>query len=65
MIKKKKLKGRKERIEDDLIWEERKIKWRLNEIAREEEGREGRGLSIIVLRSSLREMRRQHELRNI
>lgn len=35
MEKKRKLKGRKERIEDDLTWEERKMKWKVEEIAEE------------------------------
>ena len=41
MEKKRGLKGRKERIEDDLTWRERKMMWRLWEMARKEE-REGR-----------------------
>lgn len=41
MENKKKLRGREERIDDDLTWEERKVRWRLREIARKEEG-EGR-----------------------
>lgn len=36
MVRKKMLKGRKERIMD-LTWKERKMKWKLVEIAREEE----------------------------
>lgn len=40
MEKKRKLKGRKERIEDDLTWEERKMKWKVEEIA-EKERRKG------------------------
>ncbi|KMQ83947.1 hypothetical protein RF55_18740 [Lasius niger] len=36
MEKKKRLKGRKIRIEDDLTWEERKIRWKIREIAKEE-----------------------------
>lgn len=41
MRKKKILKGRKEKIMEDLTWRERKMKWRLEEIARREreEGR--------------------------
>lgn len=39
--KKSKLRGRKERIGEDLTWRERKMKWLLEDIAREEE-REGR-----------------------
>ena len=51
MEKKKKLKGRMERIEDDLTWEERKIKWKLREIAREE-GKKGK--RVWIERNSLR-----------
>lgn len=38
---KRRLKGRKERIGEDLTWRERKMKWKIEEIAREEvkEGR--------------------------
>lgn len=39
MEKKRKLKGRQERIEDDLMWRERQIRWKINEIARREEGK--------------------------
>lgn len=35
--KKKMLRGRKERITDDLTWKERRMRWKLEEIAREEE----------------------------
>jgi len=38
MIKKRKVRERG--IEDDLIWRERKIKWKLEEIARQEKGKE-------------------------
>ncbi|XP_024890348.1 golgin subfamily A member 6-like protein 22 [Temnothorax curvispinosus] len=41
MEKKRSLVGRKERITEDLSWEERRTNWRLREIARGEE-REGR-----------------------
>ena len=41
VIEKKKPEGRKERITEDLSWEERRRNWKLREIAREEE-REGR-----------------------
>jgi len=37
--KKKKLRGRKERILEDWTWKERRMRWRLEEIAREEERR--------------------------
>lgn len=37
--KKKKLIGRKERIVENWTWKERKMRWRLEEIAREEEGK--------------------------
>jgi len=37
MGKKKILRGRRERIVEDLTWRERKIRWRLGEIARKEE----------------------------
>lgn len=39
MKRKRRLKGDKMRITDDLTWRERKIKWKLEEIARSEEGR--------------------------
>lgn len=39
--KKSMLRGRKERIGEDWTWKERKIKWKLEEIARKEE-REGK-----------------------
>lgn len=39
--KKGRLKGRRERIGEDLTWRERKMKWNIEDIAREEE-REGR-----------------------
>ena len=42
MEKKKKLRGRKERIGADLTWKERRIRWKLGEIARMEEMREVR-----------------------
>lgn len=34
---KRKLKDRKERIGEDLIWKERKMRWMLGEIARKKE----------------------------
>jgi len=37
--KKKKLRGRKKRILEDWTWKERRMRWRLEEIAREEERR--------------------------
>ncbi|XP_011871904.1 PREDICTED: golgin subfamily A member 6-like protein 2 [Vollenhovia emeryi] len=43
--KKSKLKGKKERIGEDLTWRERKMKWKLEEIAREEE-KEGKTVWI-------------------
>lgn len=39
MIKKSGLKGRKERIVDDWTWKERKMRWKLEEIARTEMGK--------------------------
>lgn len=39
MRSKGKLKGRKERIEDDLTWEERKMQWRLKGLGEEEEAK--------------------------
>jgi len=36
MEKKKELKGKKIRIDDDLTWAERRMKWRIGEIAEEE-----------------------------
>ncbi|XP_076383165.1 uncharacterized protein LOC117222807 [Megalopta genalis] len=41
MERKKILVGRKERIEDDMTWEERKIKWRIRQIV-EQERRKGK-----------------------
>lgn len=41
VMEKKMLKGREERIEEDLTWRERKMMWRLGEMVRKEEG-EGR-----------------------
>lgn len=35
--KKKKLRGRKERIDMDMTWRERKVRWKLGEIARKVE----------------------------
>lgn len=35
--KMKKLKGRMERISKDLSWKERRVRWKLGEIARKEE----------------------------
>lgn len=40
MEKKKKLRGRKERIDADLTWKERKTRWKLRKIARMEEKKE-------------------------
>lgn len=37
MKKKALLRGRKERVMDDLTWKERKMKWNLEQIAKEEE----------------------------
>lgn len=42
MEEKKKLKGRKERITEDFTWKERKMRWRLEQVAREEEKRDNR-----------------------
>lgn len=39
--KKRSLRGRRERIMEDRTWKERKMKWRIEEIARKEE-RKGR-----------------------
>lgn len=39
MKRKRELKGRKERIMEDWTWKERKMRWRLEEIARREERR--------------------------
>ena len=36
MERKKGLRGKQTRIEDDLTWEERKMKWKISEIAVEE-----------------------------
>lgn len=38
--KKSKLRGRRERIGEDLTWRERRMKWLLEEIAREEQRKE-------------------------
>lgn len=37
MRNKKNLKGRKEKIMEDWTWKERKMRWRLEEIAKNEE----------------------------
>lgn len=37
MRRKGNLKGRKEKLYDDWTWEERRIRWKLEEIARKEE----------------------------
>lgn len=42
MERKKGLRGSKVRIEDDLTWEERKIKWKIREIAEEERNKGSR-----------------------
>lgn len=42
MQNKKKLKGRKEKIIEDWTWKERKMRWRLEEIARNEERKGGK-----------------------
>lgn len=52
MRKKRELKGRKEKIMEDLTWKERKIKWRLGEIARKERG-EGKDVWISYGRMSI------------
>lgn len=39
MEKKSKLKGRKEKIMEDWTWKESKMRWKLEEIARVEEGK--------------------------
>lgn len=39
---KRKLKGRKERISEDLTWRERKIRWRMGEIVKKEASKERR-----------------------
>jgi len=36
LSKKKNLKGRRERITEDWTWKEKKMRWKLEEIAREE-----------------------------
>lgn len=40
MRKKRELKGRKEKILKDWTWRKRKMRWRLEEMAREEEKRD-------------------------
>lgn len=37
MEKKKRLRGRKERILEDLSWKERRVRWKLGEVARREQ----------------------------
>lgn len=37
MEKKRRLRGRKKRIVDDLTWKKRKMRWKLENIARMEE----------------------------
>jgi len=39
MEKKKNLRGRKERILEDLSWRERRVRWRLGEIVKMEEAK--------------------------
>lgn len=39
MEKKSKLRGKKEKIMEDWTWKERKMRWKLEEIARVEEGK--------------------------
>lgn len=41
--KKKKLEGRRERILEDLSWKERRVRWKLGEIARVEEAKKSLG----------------------
>lgn len=46
-MKKRNLKRRKERIEDDLTWKERKMKWKIEVIEKEEnKKRKGRKKSM-------------------
>lgn len=45
MEKKKKLRGRKERIMEDWMWKERKVRWKLKDVARKEE-KEGKKVWI-------------------
>lgn len=42
MRKKSRLKGRKKIIGDNLIWRERRMKWKLEEIAREKERKDNK-----------------------
>lgn len=42
MMRRRNLRGRKERIAKDLTWGERKTKWKLEKIAREEKKRGNR-----------------------
>lgn len=41
--KKKKLEDRRERILEDLSWKERRVRWKLGEIARVEEAKKSLG----------------------
>lgn len=46
-MKKRNLKRRKERIEDDLTWKEKKMKWKIEVIEKEEnKKRKGRKKSM-------------------
>ena len=45
MREKTKLRGRRERIEEDLTWKERRMQWRLQAIAKREE-RRGRWVKV-------------------
>jgi len=42
-IKKKNLRGRKERIHEDWKWKEKRMKWKLEEIARLEKRKKRKG----------------------
>lgn len=43
MKKKKKLEGRRERISEDLSWKEKRVRWKLGEIAAVEEAKKSLG----------------------
>lgn len=43
MLRKRNLRGRKERVLEDWTWKERRMRWKLEEIARKEESNGQRG----------------------
>lgn len=43
MLRKRNLRGRKERVLEDWTWKERRMRWKLEEIARKEESNGQKG----------------------